>query len=196
MYDKIIELFNENDGVLTTKQVEEIGYSRHLLSTMLKKGLIERVENNTYSLKNVEKDEHYLLQLKYPNVVFSYETALYFHDMLGRTPIDINVTIPTSYIGSDLKKEKNVIVYYSKGNPYNKGITAIKTPYGNVVRAYSMEKTICDIINNGKMVDKKIYLDAIRKYARTKDKDLVLLDKYAKMYGIEDKLNQLMEALR
>ncbi|MDD2376496.1 MAG: type IV toxin-antitoxin system AbiEi family antitoxin domain-containing protein [Clostridia bacterium] len=195
MFDKIIELFNKNDGILTTKQVEEIGYSRHLLSNMLKKGLIERVENNTYSLKNVEKDEYYLLQLKYPNVVFSYETALYFYDMLDRTPIDINVTIPTSYSGSDLKKEKNIVVYYAKGNAYNKGITSIETPCKNVVRAYSIEKTICDIINNDKMIDKQIYLNAIKKYARMKDKDLILLDKYAKMYDIEVKLKQLMDAL-
>ena len=192
MYDKIIELFNENDGILTTKQVEQKGYSRHLLSTMLKKGLIERVENNMYSLKNVQKDEYYLLQLKYPNVVFSYETSLSFHNMLDRTPVDINVTIPTSYSGSDLKKEKNVVVYYAKDNIYNKGIVAIKTSYGNVVRSYSIEKTICDIINDDKMVNKQIYLDAIKKYVKMKDKDLILLEKYAKMYNIESKLSKLL----
>jgi len=194
MFDKIIELFNENDGVLTTKQVEERGFGRHVLSTMLKKGLIERVENNTYSLKNVQVDEWYLLQLKYPYAIFIYETALFFHGMLDKTPIDINVIIPTSYSGSDLKKEKNVIMHFAKDNIYNKGMTSIKTPYGNVVRSYNLEKTICDIVSNDKMLDEKIYLDAIKKYAKKKKKDLVLLDKYANMYNIESKLNELLKA--
>ena len=195
MYDKIIELFNKNNGILTTKQVEEIGYSRHLLSTMLRKGLIERVENNTYSLKNVQADEYYLLQLKYQYVVFSYETALLFHGMLDTIPTDITVTIPTIYSGSDLKKEKNIFVYSAKNNIYNKGIMTIKTPYGNIVRTYSIEKTICDIINNDKMLDKKIYLNAIKKYMISKNRDLVLLEKYSKMYNIENKLNQLIETI-
>jgi predicted transcriptional regulator of viral defense system len=194
MFDKIIELFNENDGIVTTKLVEEKGFGRHVLSTMLKKGLIERVENNTYSLKNVQVDNYYLLQLKYVNAIFSYDTALFFHGMLDRTPTDIHFTIPNSYSASELKKEKNIVIYYAKDNIYNKGMTSLKTPYGNVVRSYNLEKTICDIINNEKMLDEKIYLDAVKKYIKKKKKDLVLLNKYAKMYNIEDKLSQLMEA--
>ena len=194
MFDKIMELFNENNGVLTTKQVEERGFGRHVLSTMLKKGLIERVENNTYSLKKVQVDEYFLLQLKYPNAIFTYDTALFFHGMLDRTPTGIHLTIPTSYSASELKREKNIVIYYAKDNIYNKGMTSLKTPFGNVVRSYNLEKTICDIINNDKMLDEKIYLDAVKKYIKKKKKDLVLLDKYAKMYNIEDKLSQLMES--
>jgi len=160
---------------------------------MLKKSLIERVENNTYSLKNVVVDEHYQLQLKYPYAIFSFETALFLHDMLNKTPVDIDVTIPTSYSGVDIKKEKNAVVYFDKDNIYNKGITTIKTLHGNVVRIYNIEKTICDIVNHDKMLNKKVYLDAIKKFAKMKNIDMVLLGKYARMYNIEDKLNKLME---
>ena len=42
-------------------------------------------------------DEYYLFQLKYPKIVFSYNTALYFYEMTERTPIKMDVSISTDY---------------------------------------------------------------------------------------------------
>ena len=42
-------------------------------------------------------DELYLLQARYPKVVFSHETALYLHDMAEREPVPIVLTVESGY---------------------------------------------------------------------------------------------------
>jgi len=52
-----------------------------------------------------------------------------------------------------LIKDKNYQFFYLKDELYEIGITEMKTPYGNKVKVYDLERTICDIIKNRKRLD-------------------------------------------
>ena len=55
-----------------------------------------------------------------------------------------------------------------------------------------MERTLCDIIKNSQKIDAEIYGKALRLYAKSKDKDIRKLLRYAKILKIEHKVAELM----
>ena len=78
---------------------------------------------------------------------------------------------------------------------YEIGITEIKTPYGNKVKVYDLERTICDIIRNKKKIEIALFTDAMKRYADRKDRNSIKLHKYAKIFNIEDELRKYLEVL-
>lgn len=78
---------------------------------------------------------------------------------------------------------------------YEIGITEIKTPYGNKVKVYDLERTICDIIRNKKKIEIALFTDAMKRYVDRKDRNSIKLHKYAKIFNIEDELRKYLEVL-
>ena len=126
--------------------------------------------------------------------IFSHETALYFHDLCDRTPIKYQLTIP-SYYNHTLIKNKNYDFFYLKEELYEVGITEMITPYGNKIRVYDLERTICDIIRNKKRIEIALFTDAMKRYAERKDRNSIRLHKYAKLFNIEDEIRKYLEVL-
>jgi hypothetical protein len=67
--------------------------------------------------------------------------------------------------------------------------------FGNVVFAYDKERTICDLIRNRKDIDPEIFVKALNRYMRSKDKKLNKLMEYARVFKIEKKTLELIEVL-
>lgn len=63
---------------------------------------------------------------------------------------------------------------------YDLGLTEIKTPMGNNVRVYDIERCICDIIKSKNRMDLEHVKYSIREYLKRKDKNLIKLSNYAK----------------
>ena len=69
------------------------------------------------------------------------------------------------------------------------------SPFGMKIKVYDIERTICDIIKNKKKMDSEIFAKALKDYAKSKNKNLSKLAKYAKIMKIEKKVNEYMEVL-
>ena len=104
------------------------------------------------------------------------------------------LTIP-SYYNTKLLKNKNYQFFYLKEELYEIGIVEMKTPYGNKVKVYDLERTICDIIRNKKKIEIALFTDAMKRYADRKDRNSIKLHKYAKIFNIEDELRKYLEVL-
>lgn len=191
---KVEKLLKKNNGVIETYQVEEMGINNKILTRMIEKGLIERVARGVYIGKDTLEDRYFITQAICKKGVFSHETALYFHDLCDRTPIKYQLTIP-SYYNTKLLKDKSYEFFYLKEELYDIGITEIKTPYGNKVKVYDLERTICDIIRNKKRIEIALFADSMKRYAERKDRNSIKLHKYAKLFNIEDDLRKYLEVL-
>lgn len=51
-----------------------------------------------------------------------------------------------------------------------------------------MERTICDVVRSKNRMDIQIFSDALKRYARRKDKNLSILMRYAQKFKIEHKI--------
>lgn len=191
---RVEKLLKNNNGIVQTHQVEALGISNKILTRMIERGIIERVVRGIYISVDTLEDKYFITQAICKKGIFSHETALYFHDLCDRTPIKYQLTIP-SYYNNVLIKDKNYQFFYLKDELYEVGITEMKTPYGNKIKIYDLERTICDIIRNKKKIEIALFADSMKRYAERKDRNSIKLHKYAKLFNIEDEVRKYLEVL-
>ena len=179
----IQKLMNINNGYITTKGLEDFGISRNYLSVMTEKKMIEKVARGIYIDSNKIEDVYYVFSISTPKIIYSHMTALYFHNLSIKAPDNyFDITVTKKYNNPKLKKHN---VFYVDDKYYDIGITEVETPQGNKVKAYDMERCICDIIRSKKRMDIEHIKFAIKEYLKRKDNDLIKLSKYADMFGIK-----------
>ena len=86
-------------------------------------------------------------------------------------------------------------VYYIKPELFDLGRTTLKTPSGNEIPAYDLERTICDVIRSRNKLGTETFLAALKLYATNPKKDLNKLNSYAKKMRVANVLRQYLEVL-
>ena len=104
------------------------------------------------------------------------------------------VTIPSDSNSRYVKDERYDFTYIKK-ELYELGKIKVKTPYGNFVYCYDMERTICDIVRNKEKIERFQYVDALKRYAKLNTRNSKKLYNYAKKFKIEKELQNYMELL-
>ena len=186
-YIEVIEdIMKMNNGYVTSKQISNFGIHRMYLNIMKKKGMIEKVGNGIYIDSNKIEDSYFVLSLELPNVIYSHMTALYFYGLSIKAPNEkYDVTVPNNYYNYKLKEHN---AFYVSKNIYELGLIEIETPMGNKVRAYDIERCICDIIKSKNRMDLEHVKHSIKTYIKSKDKNIIKLSKYANEMGIKDEV--------
>ncbi len=193
-YDKILKIVEKNNGYVTTKEVVKNGINKTFLTNMVKNGTLVRISRGYYGLPNYIEDEYYKIVSKSKNARFSMATALYLHNLSDRTPLVYNVTLPFGYSGV-LQKEKKLILNFVKRELLDLGVIEMTSPFGMKIKVYDIERTICDIIKNKNKIDAEIFSKALKDYAKSRNKNLSKLTKYARAMNIEKKVSEYMEVL-
>lgn len=193
---KAFKEYIENYSIITNKDAENLGYSRHVLWDLNNKNILERLRPGVYQVRGEIVDDFILISSNSKRIIFSHQTALYLQDLSDRTPNIFHISVPQGYNASHIKKRyENLQVHYVKKEFFEIGLIQVKTPLGNFVPAYDRERTICDIINDREKMDKQIFTDGIRKYFKSSNKNLRKLIKYSKIFGIEEEVRTYIEVL-
>ena len=182
--------------IITNKDAEELGYTRHNLSELTKSGQLERLRPGLYQLKGKVIDDFTLISSNSNRIIFSHQTALYLHDLSDRTPNVFHISVPQGYNSSHIKKRyEDLQVHYVKKDLYELGKTEIKSPQDSLISVYDIDRTICDIIIDREKIDKQIFTEAIKRYFKSTNKNLRQLIKYSRLFKIEDEIRKYMEVL-
>ena len=75
------------------------------------------------------------------------------------------------------------------------GISEDTTTFGNKIRIYNVERTVCDILRSRNRIDIQIFSDALKKVSKIKSLDYNLLLEYARKLNVENILSTYMEVL-
>lgn len=180
-------------GSITTKQVTEAGLHREILCELVEKGKAYRFRRGIYVFNDAWEDDFYLLQKKYKRGIYSHNTSLYLLGYSDRTPAKYNMTFPKGYNSQSLKQENITVKRVVKEN-YSLGIIELSSPCNNIIRAYNIERTLCDILR-GKGSDIQIIIPAIKKYVASKEKDIYILLQYAEQLHVKSKILRYLEVL-
>ena len=108
----VMELIQKQNGVITSSEAAAAGINNKTLQRMQKSGEIERIEHGMYMDPNLMEDEYLLTQYRCRKGIFSHETALYFHDLTDRTPLQFMLTIPSGYNTRLLKEKEKYKFFY------------------------------------------------------------------------------------
>jgi predicted transcriptional regulator of viral defense system len=190
---KILNIAIENNGIITSAKVTELGISRTYLSQLVRSGELQKVDRGIYALPEAWEDEFYILQARYPAGIFSHESALFLLSFTDRTPSVITMTFPYGYHAQTLKGK--VIIKKANREFYELGVEEILSPNGHTVRVYSIERTLCDILRGKNAIDIEQNLPAIKKYTNSSEKNIPLLIEYAEKLRVLNKLRKYLEVL-
>lgn len=195
-YEEIIDFINKKNSVITTKDFKGKKIGFYFINKLIQDNYIYRIEKGVYGKKDSFEDEYFIIQNRYKNAIFSYNTALYFLNKTEVTPNIIDISIPNDYNVSTINTKPIRVHYVSREN-MELGSIRIKSPFGNTIKSYNLERTICDIVKN----ERKSGLDIeqrnkiIRKAFSNNDIDGSILIQYAKKLKCEKKIRVIMEVL-
>ena len=192
--EEIIKMAKENNGTVTTAMVVAAGFSRGNIKYLVDKGMIEKSARGVYILPEVWDDEIFNLQNRFKRGIYSHETALFLWDLTDRTPNRYHMTFPVNY-NLTKPKEEDVRCAQCKKELYDLGIAEVTTPGGHTVRAYSVERTLCDILRPHSHVDIQIVTEAFKHFVNRSDKNIPILSEYAKNLNVETRLRSYLEVL-
>ena len=194
-YSHILKkILESNEGQLTFSEAFAAGVPKDAFYRYVKEKELEKHGRGLYLSKDALPDEFALLQARFPKAIFSHDTALFLHEMSEREPIPLSVSVESGYNSPSLKGQ-GVHIHYVKPEWYGLGIYDVKTPDGNIVRAYDKERTICDLIRKRDSVDVTEFNYALKTYAASKDKNLARLSEYARTMNMESRVWNAMGVL-
>jgi len=190
--DNILQIADQNNGIVSTKNVTDAGFSRSTLSKMVSKGLLTQVQRGVYVTTEGYADDFFLLQQIFKKGIYSHETALYLLDFSDRTPPQITMTFQFGTSTSRMKNEKVKPIMVS--NYFAVGKVAIKRN-GVDIFVYEIERTLVDLLKPRYSPDFEQLIPALKRYARYQKKDINKLFRYAKQFGVEEQMRKYMGVL-
>ena len=194
MNETLHEAIQGFGGMISTKQVLDLGISKQTLTNYVRSGKIERVGNGIYMLPDTIEDDMYALSLHSKRIIFSHDTALFLNHLAERTPFAHSITIPSNAsVPKSMKQQCSC--HYIKPELYYLGATVRKTTLGHEVPCYDMERTICDLIRSRSRYSVELITDAVKAYTGSSGKDLNRLSEYAGQFHVMKELKPYLEVL-
>jgi len=187
-------LLQDNKGFIKTSEAASAGVSRSYFGEYIKARELERVAHGVYISRDAWDDGMYVIQARYPDAVFSHETALYLLNLAEREPTRYAVTLKAGTNATGLTKQ-GIKVYKIKAELFCEGIIETQSPSGHTVKIYNAERTVCDMVRSRRKIEIQDLQTAIKGYVRMKKKNIPLLMRYAKAFSVENVIRQYLEAL-
>ena len=190
----IRNILKDQNGILLTSDLIKYGIPRTYLSILEKNSEIQRISRGVYSAANYIVDEMVSIQARYKGAIFSHETALYLLELTDRTPLFYSVTVPAVYNATPLKASGAKVYFVNRGL-YLLGSITMKSPHGNDIKTFNLERTICDVLRSRNQIDVQFVNEALKKYVIHKDRNIDQLYNYAKQFRIQKIVRGYIEVL-
>jgi len=192
--DKLTALLKENKGYLKTSDAVAEGVSRTVLGDFVRQNNLERVAHGLYMSQDAWIDGLFVIQVRYPESVFSHETALHLLHLADREPDPFSITVKAGTNSVGLLRQ-GVKVYKVKKELFDEGIIETNSSSGHFVRTYNAERTICDLFRSRSRIEIQDLQAAVKEYVRLKENDIPQLLRYARAFSVEKQVQQYLEAL-
>lgn len=189
----IEKIFVENQGILRTSELKNLGVSENQLQNYYQQGLLERVKKGIYKWADSEicacDNEWIEAQKLVPQGVFCLSSAAYFHEL--------STFIPSAYQMASAKHRKPfdepmITIYHWENVELGIAYYDIE---GYKVRVYAPEKTICDMIRFKHKVGWDISKETLKTYLNRKNRNIPLLMQYAEQLKIKEEVFKYLDIL-
>ncbi len=117
-WDLLFEIALGQEGLFTTEQAGEAGYSPQLLTHHLGSGNIARVRRGVYRIVHFPAGDHEELTTLWlwseQKGVFSHQTALALQDLSDILPSQVHLTLPESWQRRRLRVPDKVVLHFAE----------------------------------------------------------------------------------
>lgn len=191
LLDQVLE---RNNGYIKTSEAGENNVSRTYFLEYVRKNNLIKVAHGLYMTEDTWQDDLFVIQTRYPKVIFSHETAAFLLGLSNREPFYSSVTLETGK-GSSRLNNSGVKVYKIKKELIEVGLINVLTSSGNKVKSYNLERTFCDFVRSRNTIEIQEVQTYIQEYFKHKDKNIPQLMRYAKLFSVEKLVRQYTEVL-
>ncbi len=189
----ILEMAKANNGIITSKQVDQMNIPRVYLSRLHKKGELKKIERGIYAVHETVPDNFYNLQLKSKMVIFSHFTALEILGFYKAKDIRPQITVLQGYNASKFTDYK---IFYDSNNYFMEGVVEVKNANNNTLKVYELERSICDIIRNKNRFEESDVNKVLNYYFTQPNINYQKLLYYSKLLKVSKKVQNYMNLLR
>jgi Predicted transcriptional regulator len=194
MNEDLRRLFEKHYGNMSLKIAREAGVHHTTLKRLVEKGEITQEMPGIYLLPDAFLDSFFALQEKYTKGIYSYETALFLHGLTDLNLGQFDMTFPAGSTRRGLEQHF-IIPHYTSKEKHHLGVVQVKSPIGNSVVAYDMERTLCDIFGVRSNVDLFVRNEALKNYLTSDKRNVPKLRKYMREFRVTTDLKNKLEVL-
>lgn len=193
---EIIKYFKESGGVLRHSDIQKKGFHHKYISSLFKRGKIEKINRGLYKLKEYEPYNN--LDLVYASLqskkgVVCLISALSFHEITDEIPSKVHLAIPEGSRRNKITYPKVKYYNFSK-KTWEAGIEEIEESE-HTFRVYSAAKTIADCIKFRSKIGMDVIIDAIKRSFRDKKADPLEIYRFAELCRADKIARPILEAL-
>lgn len=194
MKKNIIEnLFRDNHGVMTSKELIDNGVTYYTIRNLLSSGYITKVKKGIYTISHETESELGLVKKLIPSGVICMQSAAIIYDYTSKVPLRYHISIDNKS-KINLPDYPKIKLYYWSKAQRDLGIDKI-SHNGIDIRIYNKEKTICDYIKFRNKLDYSEVKEVLKSYIRDTDRNISQLKKYSKELRISTVLDHYLESM-
>lgn len=192
---KVLKLARRRQGV-TTRELVAAGIHTQTLTRLVHAGQVERIARGQYRLPQQSYSEHHglvLVSATIPRATVCLLSALQFHGIGTQTPFEVWIAIDRRDRRPVLKYPPLRIVRFT-GAALTEGIETHRIE-GQMVRVYSLAKTVTDCFKYRNKIGIDVALEALRDSWRERRVTMDELDRYARICRVQRVMQPYLEAL-
>lgn len=190
----ILDIVRQSGGFLTSRQADTHGISHSMLSYLVARNRLARSDRGVYTLPETMDDGFLNVGNRYRRGVFSHGCALYLFGLTDRTPNEMEMTFPRSSNVSAASRA-GVHCHRVADSIFELGKTSVKTPCGNIVTAYSPERTVCDVFKTAKSAPSDEEINALKLVLKRNPAHANAIFAMARLLKIDRLLRPYLESL-
>lgn len=175
--------------VYSYKEIKEIYKTNYKINKAINNEQIYKIEKNMYS---DSKNTNYLemISKKYPNAIFTMDSAFYFHNLTDVIPSKINLAIERN---SSRIKDKKIEQILTIKKLFLAGKTQI-TVEGTTINIYNKERMLIELIRNRKKMAFDYYKEIIANYRKIIDKlDISKIEEYIEIFPHQEHIYEILQ---
>ena len=184
----LLELSDTNDGYVSVAEAKAYGIAQTYLCAAEEEGLFTKVSKGLYIKKGYARDPYYELMFRYRKAVFSLPSSLFLHGIVKEAELSVN--LPANYMNKGVEGAHSRHVGEKE---YALGQCLIVTPWGNLVNAYDLERTMIDLLRAHDNYSKETFV-SLWLACKEKSPYPEKLGAYARAFHVEGELS-LMDQL-
>lgn len=145
-WDRLYEIAAAQEGLFTTQQAAEAGYSPQLLVHHVRGGRMLRIRRGIYRLVHFPAGEHEELVTVWlwseQTGVLSHETALGQHGLSDALPAQVHMTLPSAWKKRRFRVPEGLVLHHADIEPEER-------TWVGPVPITSVSRTLNDLARNG-----------------------------------------------
>lgn len=192
----ILDLAHQR-GILRSRELDALGFSRTALSRLVESGAILRLSRGLYALPNREVGEHSTfaeVAIKHPGAVFCLLSALQLHGVTTQIPHQVWIAVDNKARAPKMEYPPLKVIRFS-GDALVSGVEDMVVDGVVHISVTGLEKTIADCFKFRNKIGLDVAIEALQEAWRTKRITMDGLWKFARICRVSNVMRPYLESL-